>query len=60
MVATVQATTNVQIDTSISTFTPRARYGTLVVLNNSATAAFNGDAVEMAVRMTPLVTQIQD
>lgn len=60
MVATVQATTNVQIDTSISTFTPRARYGTLVVVNNSAGDNFHSDAVEMAVRMTPLVTQIQD
>jgi hypothetical protein len=29
-------------------------------VNNSATRAFHSDAVEMAVRMTPLVTQIQD
>jgi hypothetical protein len=60
MVATVQATATVQIDTSIATFTPRSRYGTLVVVNNSAADAFHSDAVEMAVRMTPLVTQIQD
>jgi len=60
MVATVQAATTVQIDTNVSTFTPRARFGTLVVVNNSAGDAFNSDAVEMAVRMTPLVTQIQD
>lgn len=60
MVATVQATTTVQIDTAIATFTPRARYGSLVVVNNSAADAFHSDAVEMAVRMTPLVTQIQD
>lgn len=60
MVATVQATTTVQVDTSIATFTPRARYGCLVVVNNSAGDAFHSDAVEMAVRMTPLVTQIQD
>ena len=53
MVATVQAT-------SVSTFTPRARYGTLVVVNNSAADALMNDAVEMAVRITPLVTQIQD
>ena len=60
MVATTQATATVQIDTNISTFTPRARYGTLVVVNNSAGDNFHSDAVEMAVRMTPLVTQIQD
>ena len=60
MVATVQATTTVQIDTGVSTFTPRARYGTLVVVNNSAADALMNDAVEMAVRITPLVTQIQD
>ena len=60
MVATVQATTTVQIDTGVSTFTPRARYGTLVVVNNSAADALMNDAVEMAVRITPLVTQMQD
>lgn len=60
MVLTVQASTTVQIDTNISTFAPRARYGTLVVVNNSATRAFHSDAVEMCVRLTPLETQIQD
>ena len=60
MVATTQATATVQIDSNVSTFTPRARYGTLVVVNNSAGDNFHSDAVEMAVRMTPLVTQIQD
>lgn len=60
MVLTVQATTTVQIDTNISTFTPRARYGVLVAYNACATADTHSDAVEMAVRLTPLVTQVQD
>ena len=34
--------------------------GTLVVANNSAADSFHSDAVEMAVRVTQLVTQIQD
>ena len=59
MVATVQATGTVQIDTSVATFTPRLRYGTLVVVNNSSTA-FHSDAAETAVALTPLTTQIQD
>jgi len=59
MVATVQATSTVQIDTSVATFTPRLRYGTLVVVNNSADD-FHSDATELAVALTPLTTQIQD
>lgn len=60
MVATVQATGTVQIDTAVSTFTPRLRYGTLVVVNNSAADALHTDAAESAVALTPLTTQIQD
>lgn len=59
MVLTADATTTVQIDTAVATFTPRARYGILVVHNNSGVTT-HSDAVEMAVRLTPLVTQIQD
>ncbi len=59
LVATVDVAPNVQIDTAISTISPRARYGTLVVHNNTSDA-FAGDANEMAVRFTPLVVQIQD
>jgi hypothetical protein len=59
MVATVQATTTVQIDTAIATFVPRAQHGILVVVNNTSDA-FMTDAVEIAFRITPLVTQIQD
>lgn len=60
MVCTGQASPTVQIDTSVSTFTPKARYGSIVVVNNAGSAALNSDAVEMAVRLTPFVTQIQD
>lgn len=60
MIATVQATGTVQIDTAVATFTPRLRYGTLVVVNNSALDGFHTDAAETAVALTPLVTQIQD
>lgn len=59
LVSTVQIATTVQVDTAIATITPRARYGTLVVHNNTSDA-LEGDAQEMAVRFTPLTTQIQD
>lgn len=49
-----------QIDTSIATFTPRDRYGILVVVNSAASAALHSDMVETSFRLTPLVTQIQD
>lgn len=49
-----------QIDTSVATFTPRDRYGILVVYNNAASAALHSDMVESSFRLTPLVTQIQD
>jgi len=60
MVATVQVTSTVQIDTAISTFFPKNRYGVLVVVNSAATADFHTDAVEMAVRLQPLTTQVQE
>lgn len=59
LTATVQATTAVQIDTAIRTFTPRLRYGTLVVVNNTS-AIFHSNAAEMAVSITPLTIELQD
>jgi hypothetical protein len=53
-------TDQAQIATSISTFTPRNRYGTLVVVNSAASAAFHSDMVETSFVATPLTTQIQD
>ena len=50
----------VQIDNSIGIFTPRARYATLVVVNNTGGDAFDSDAINSAVRIAPLETQIQD
>lgn len=60
MVATVQGSGTVQIDTSISTFTPRDRYGVMVVHNNSTGWDLVNTAVEQAIRITPLTMQIQD
>lgn len=59
MVCTAQATTTVQIDTSISTFVPRDRYGVLVVYNNTSQATV-ADHVEQAVRLTPIRTSVID
>lgn len=58
----VITTDQAQIDMDISTFTPRSRYGTLVVFNNCATAAaaFHADMVETSFVFSPLVHQIQD
>ena len=58
-VATVQAAGTPQVDTAVATISPRARYGTIIVHNNTA-VNLAADAEEMAVRFTPLVTQIQD
>lgn len=58
-VATVQAAGTPQVDTAVATISPRARYGTIIVHNNTA-VSLAADANEMAVRLTPLVTQIQD
>ena len=60
MVATVQLSGTPQIDTSISTFTPRDRYGVLVAHNQSAADPLVNHAVQQAVRITPLTMQIQD
>jgi len=56
----VITTDQAQIDTAIVTFTPRARYGTLVVDNSAAAAALHSDMVETSFVITPLVLQIQD
>lgn len=49
-----------QIDTNVSTFTPRDRYGILVVFNNAASAALHSDMVETSFRLTPIRTSIID
>jgi len=49
-----------QVDTAVATFTPRDRYGCLVVFNNAASAALHSSMANTSFRMTPLVTQIQD
>lgn len=49
-----------QVDTNVSTFTPRDRYGILVVFNNAASAALHSDMVETSFRMTPIRTSIID
>lgn len=59
MIATVQATTTVQI-ALIGFFSAPLRYATLVVVNNSAADAFVADAVEMSVLVSPVEDQIQD
>ncbi len=48
-----------QIDMSIATFSPRQRYGQLVVVNSAASVAWH-DAVETSFSITPLVSQVQD
>ena len=53
-------TDQAQIDTAIATFTPRARYGILVVVNNAASAAFHSDMVETAFRLQPLTSRVVD
>ena len=60
MTMDVVFTTNVNIDTDIATFVPAARYGTMVVLNQSAADNLVADAVEMSVVLTPQVLQVQD
>jgi len=49
-----------QIDMAVATFTPRARYGSLIVVNNAVSAAFHADMVETSFVFSPLVTQVQD
>ena len=56
MVATVQATTTIQI-AQIAVFIPPERYATLVVDNNSAADALMSDAVEMSILITPIVDE---
>jgi hypothetical protein len=60
MSLTVQATTTIQIDTAVGTFSPRHRYGILVVENASAADAFHSDMVETSFAIIPRVLQIQD
>lgn len=59
MVTTAQATGTVQIAINVCVFAPPERYGTIVVVNNSG-AALHSDAVEMAVRLSPIEEQVQD
>jgi hypothetical protein len=49
-----------QVDTNVATFTPRDRYGILVVFNNAASAALHSDMVETSFRLTPIRTSIID
>ncbi len=56
----VITTDQTQIDMNIATFTPRQRYGTLVVVNSAASAAFHSDMVETSFVFTPLTLQTQD
>jgi hypothetical protein len=49
-----------QIDTAVATFTPRSRYGMLVVVNSAASAALHSDMVETSFRIQPLTLQLQD
>lgn len=42
----------------VGVFTPRARYGSLIVVNNTS-VALHADSVEMAVRFMPLFDDIQ-
>jgi hypothetical protein len=57
LVATADA--DVQVG-SVGMFAPKARYVCLVVVNNSSVALANTDAIETAVTVTPITTQIQD
>ncbi len=56
----VITTDQAQIDMAIATFSPRQRYGTLVVVNSAAAAALHSDVVETSFVFMPLVTQLQD
>ena len=49
-----------QVDTNVATFTPKDRYGILVVMNKAASAALHSDMVETSFRITPLRTAIVD
>ena len=49
-----------QVDTAVATFTPRSRYGILVVVNSAASAALHSDMVETSFRIQPLTLQLQD
>lgn len=49
-----------QVDTAVATFTPRSRYGILVVYNAAASAALHSDMVETSFRLQPLTLQLQD
>ena len=53
-------TDQAQIATAIGTFSPRDRFGMLVVYNRAVAAALHSDMVETSFRITPLTTQIQD
>ena len=44
---------------SVGVFSPRARHGTLVMVNNTATAICGTDDIESAVLMMPEVDQVQ-
>lgn len=54
---TAQATATVQI-ISCGTFSPPARYGSLVVHNNTG-AALHSDDVEMSIALIPIVDEVQ-
>lgn len=57
LVATADA--DVQV-ASVGMFSPKAQYCCLVVVNNSSVNIANTDAIETAVTITPITTQIQD
>lgn len=56
-ICTAQATGTVQVG-EVGRFSPPERYGSLVVVNNSA-AAFHSDAVEIHVVFDPIVPELQ-
>ncbi len=58
MVMSADATGTIQM-AAVGVLRPTMRYGTLVVVNNTAQATHN-DAVEQAVSFTPIVPQAQD
>ena len=50
-----------QVDTDVATFTPRARYGILVVHNPSTNAAaLHSDMIETSFRIQPLRLSLED
>ena len=53
-------TDQAQIDMEVGAFRPRARYGTLVVVNSAASAALHADMVETSFVFDPLTLQQQD